>query len=719
VKDKILSDITSAIFKKQSITRKMAHILLKGLPESGKTSLLNRLLKKPFCEQYSSTGMCERTVTVEVGPSSTHTSCYTSDEKTWAVTDFDESMVSQLDGCKQFALSSREDENPAILHPGGGPSEPVSDLECHVKEVLNKHNITNIVDLQTKCSLYIRDTGGQVEFQESLSLLIFGPSVFIFVLKTNIDLHAKYTIQYRLATGEVSNRYTSSISTMDALIQFLTSVSAIQTTEEGVFEVDGTSVCHKPIVFIVGTHTDLLGSEAQPVLDSINQELHEMISKWKFSHIISYADGLLNRVMYEVNNIKGDDTQFQKLRSGINRYISCKSEFSVKYPVSYLLFCLELQNIEEAVLSMDRCKKLAAKFNIEEREIGSLLHFLHFRVGIIQHYNVKGISDVIIKEPQVLLDKVTELILNTFLLNPTLPKAQQKSFCEKGILEFSAFGDVLNENDQITSEQFLLFLLHLHVAVRFTDKMGIRKYFIPSVLNHVPKSPLGAVDTNIVPLAITFQLGHCPKGLFGMMIAYLLDPEDSQELTFDLSEEHIYQDQVSLLVSSSDDIDKICLRNHLSYLEVGVVLENYSTSAIPSELCAPRGNSPSFTCCKIRKTLEDCIQFSLKKLHYDYKKIGTCFSLRCSYDNCSQLHEVKMSEKCCYMRCSNNNPSKVRLGGSAKLWFNEGKVAIRILKKMIIMSFTFTGASTASVSSLSNASTSTASTSTAVASKCL
>ncbi len=138
----------------------------------------------------------------------------------------------------------------------------MSDFECHVKEVLGTHNIKNIVDLQTRCSLYIRDTGGQVEFQESLSLLIFGPSVFIFVLRTDIDIHAKNTIQYRLATGEISNKYTSSISTMDALIQFLTSVSAIQTTEEGVYEVDGTSVCHKPVVFIVGTHIDELGSGA-------------------------------------------------------------------------------------------------------------------------------------------------------------------------------------------------------------------------------------------------------------------------------------------------------------------------------------------------------------------------------------------------------------------------------------------------------------------------
>jgi hypothetical protein len=35
--------------------------------------------------------------------------------------------------------------------------------------------------LKKSYSLYLRDTGGQVEFQEMISLLIFGPSIFFFV----------------------------------------------------------------------------------------------------------------------------------------------------------------------------------------------------------------------------------------------------------------------------------------------------------------------------------------------------------------------------------------------------------------------------------------------------------------------------------------------------------------------------------------------------------
>ncbi len=686
IPEKFTDEVTSAIFNEQSIRRKITNILLKGLPGSGKTSLLDRLLNKPPRVNYSSTGMCEKIVIVQIDPSSTHTSVFTSEDNTWKVTDFDESVISQLDSYKEF-IPGNVIKRPRLQHYESSPYQldyPGSDIQYHVREVLNKHDIKNIADLRTKNSLYIRDTGGQVEFQESLSLLIFGPSIFIFVMRTDIDIHTKNIIQYRSANGESINQYQSSISTMDALIQFLTSVSAIQTTDEGVLEKvtsvsaiqtteDGmlekvTSVCHEPIVFIVGTHIDMIGSEAQSVLDSINLMLHNMICERNFLPFVRYSNGPLNTIMYKVDNTSSEDQQFQKLRSDINKFIQDRDEFLFEYPVSYLLFCLELHSIHETVLSMDRCKKLAAKFYIEEEEMGLLLRFLHFRVGIIQHYDIEGLSDVIIKEPQVLFNKVTELILKTFSSSGSIPKNQQDSFCKRGILEASVFKNLLSEKDKITPDQFLKFLLHLRVAVSITDKKGVLKYFIPSVLNHVEESPSDTISTVIDPLAITFKLGHCPQGLFGMLISYLLNPKGDQNLTFDLIENQIYQDQVSLRVKSSVDVDQICLRSHLSHLEVSSVLQNYP----PNVLALPRKTSPSEVCSKLRQTFDTCLQLSLNKLHYDYGKVEPYFSLKCHLENCCKLHEVQLEMTTWAMHCSTHN-IRIAPSESGMFWFNEGR----------------------------------------------
>ncbi len=683
-KHKFTDEVTSAIFNEQSIRRKIANILLKGLPGSGKTSLLDRLLNKPLRVYYPSTGMCEKIVVVQIDPSSTHIPAYACEDNTWKATDFDESVVSQLDSYKEF-IPGNAIKRPRLQHYESSPYQlnyPGSDVQYHVREVLNKHNIKNIVDLQTKNSLYIRDTGGQVEFQESLSLLIFGPSIFIFVMRTDIDIHTKNIIQYRSANGEIINQYHSSISTMDALIQFLTSVSAIQTTEDSVsaiqttedsvFQVDGASVHHKPVVFVVGTHIDKLGSEASDILDNINKMLHDMIHQMKFSHLICPADSLLKKVMYEVNNTSEEDKQFHCLRSDINQYIRSKSDFEVEYPVSYLLFCLELQNINETVISISRCKTLAAKFYIDETEIKSLLDFLHFRVGIIQYYDVEGISDLVIKEPQVLFNKVTQLIVNTFLCRIPLPMSQRESFCQRGILEFSAFEGLIGDKDQMTSQQFLKFLLHLRVAVSFTDNSGVLKYFIPSVLNHVEKSPSDTINTVIAPLAVNFKLGHCPKGLFAMLISYLLDPEKNEDVTFDLLEDQIYQDQVSLRVNSSIDRDQICLRSHLSHLEVSVVLENYPPSNSSKMSCLPRTTTPSEVCCKLRQTFDTSLKLSLNKLHYNYDKVEPFFSLKCHLENCYERHEVQLEMTTWAMHCSAHS-MRMAPSESGIFWFNEGE----------------------------------------------
>ncbi len=164
---KFTDEVTSAIFNNQSLRRRIANILLQGLPGSGKTSLLDRLLNKPLRVYYSSTGMCEKIVIVQIGPSSTHTSAYTCEDSTWKVTDFDDSIVSQLDSYNEFIPGNarkkqrlQQDEiNSSQL------TNLVSGIPFHVREVLNKHKIQNIVDLQTRNSLYIRDTEDRLSFK--------------------------------------------------------------------------------------------------------------------------------------------------------------------------------------------------------------------------------------------------------------------------------------------------------------------------------------------------------------------------------------------------------------------------------------------------------------------------------------------------------------------------------------------------------------------------
>ena len=663
-------DVIEAVDQDQRIEKKMANIILKGLPEAGKTMLLDRLLKKPIKKSYSSTGISDGIVVVDIQPTSTLTSATASDS-TWNVIDFDASVHCQLEDVKQFLPSAEEKsikENPSFsslsyLVPRVSSTSEVSD---NIKKVLRAHNIKSFKDFKMKNSLYIRDTGGQVEFQESLTLLINGPSIFIFVLRTDIDIHKKNIIRYRSPDENIINDYESTISTEDALVQFLTSVSAIEITKE----VEQES--HEPVVFIVGTHIDRLKSRADSI-DDINKSLDNIIKKFKFTAIVRYCNAKASKVMYTVDNTFEDEQNFGIIRSDINSFIEKGSQFTVVYPVSYLLFCLRLQKTEATIISKKYFTELASKFSIVSNQISDLLHFLHFRIGIIHHYNVTNLTDIVIREPQVLFSKVTDLLVQTFIFPDALKMDQQKNFCEKGIFKASLLTNILGDKEhQITSKQFLAFMVYLRLAVLFTDKSGIQRYFIPSVLNHVRNTACEERKTDIAPLCICFQLGHCPQGLFGVLISHLVSPDESHEFIFDLSEDSIYQDQVSLKVKSSEDVDKISLKRHLSRIEVTMYLEICSDTE-SGPLLAPRSITPTTVCTTVRRILQDCLQLSLKTLHYDITKLQPMFCLPCSNMKCDKMHEIIIGENSCFMYC-NDRKYNILSKGHGLYWFNGGRI---------------------------------------------
>ena len=150
------------------------------------------------------------------------------------------------------------------------------------------------------------------------------------------------------------------------------------------------------------------------------------------------------------------------------------------------------------------------------------------------------------------------------------------------------------------------FLAYLRLAVPFTDKSGIMKYFFPCVLNHVQVSVGEERKTDIAPLALCFELGHCPQGLFGVLISHLVSPAKSHNVYFDLSEDKIYQNQVVLLVSSSKDRDEMSLKRHLYHIEVTMYISETSSGKECKSLCLSRSTMPTTVCTIVRSILQEC-----------------------------------------------------------------------------------------------------------------
>ena len=693
--DDFPTKIADAVFSNKMISRKLAHGILVGPTGSGKSSLMDRLLSRPRKKFSPSTGVSEQVVVDIVNPSTFH-SVTVMDHNTWTEVEYDLSLLRQMDeGVITSEADSTESPPPAKrakfesgitpdafsvptpLQQSLGKSEaisPVPPTPATKPKVLPTAKIVRRAIkkfggykkfkrfLKKSFSLYLRDTGDQVEFQEIMPLLISGPSIVFFVFRLDLDFKKKFEFKYRrsTSTGEFLNCYISSITTEEAFLQCLATVDAMDMSGEASVKT------HKPIVFIIGTHRDKLGPSADKKIAELNEHLSSLINNSGFQDLVQYADRFKGHVMFTVDNTSESNEDFKLIRSRVSNMIRGRVEFTIEYPIRYLLFCLELQDSKRSILRLCECKDMAAKYGIEEDQLVHLLQFLHLRIGVIRYFDKDGVRHIVIKEPQVLFNTVTNLIIKTSSCE-TLTDTEAEDFEKKGILTASVLATALKGLGDITPEEFLQLLVHLRITAPFSTSNSLsekKRYFFPSVLNHVPESTEEEPSTEILPLAVTFKCGYCPKGLFGVLVTHLMTSDlnegaTSHTTTFVLMQDKIFKDQVSFEVHSPGVHDEMALRLHPSHLEIKLFPEHSED----------RHTSITEVCSNVRQIVETSIHQSLQDLHYSESKVAPVTCFRC--EDCSELHKVEIGKHLVKMYCKKTRTTQ-SIPEQGKWWYKEG-----------------------------------------------
>ena len=285
-----------------------------------------------------------------------------------------------------------------------------------------------------------------------------------------------------------------------------------------------------------------------------------------------------------------------------------------------------------------------------------MLLFLHHRIGIIRYYDIEGLRHLVIKEPQVLFNKLTELIVKTFPSSPAL----LPNDLDRGIVEAAVLDQILSVDCQMTTKDFLCLLVHLRIITSFTDD-GTPKYFIPAVLNHLQDSVKVEKKSKICTLAIDFEHHHCPKGLFGTIVCHFMSQEISknqgQDVTFSLMKDSIFKDQVCWKVYKSCEIQgTVSLKMNLSHIKVTIC---------PDENEDFKSLAPM--CNNLRLMLLEAIHQSLEHLRYNPDKVAPVESFRC---NCGKLHPVEIKKNKVTIKCE----ERIYMEECCSCWFNLGEL---------------------------------------------
>ena len=438
------------------------------------------------------------------------------------------------------------------------------------KEAICRRGMEGLQQQLKTCSLYLTNTGGQMEFQELFPLVVAGPSIFFITFPLHKDLKKRYKIKYELGSEGKQYEYESSLSPMEMILQTFASIHAA-----GTFDYHGLQKERVPLrskIFIIGTHKDLLEQNSQPVTEQINaidQAVKEAVCSTSLYHKhVEHASN--NQLIFTVNNFDQSDHDFQLIRSAVDRVIQ-RNHFKIHAPSNWLIYSLILSNSMKRASSYADCVKLAQECGISGNDVDQALHFIQLTMGLIRYFpHDSDLKNIVITDPLVLFEKVTNLLVKTFTFE-RVGKPSSDDF-KKGIFSHDEFEQYTfnHSSDPISCSQFLKMLKLLRIVSPFQDDaQGIVKYFVPCAITHITEKADHPHYESLAapPLLISFfDCGFVPKGFSGALIVFLMTNEVNSFLRWELQPQFIFRDHVTFFITPS--CDSVTLRILSTHLEI-------------------------------------------------------------------------------------------------------------------------------------------------------
>ena len=516
--------------------------------------------------------------------------------------------------------------------------------------------------IKDSLTIYFTDTGGQPEFQEVLPALISGPSLFFVVFNLIDDLNQRYRVQF-VSPSQESRPYESSFTVKEALLQSLASIAS--TCSYASYN-SKEMVAIKPHIVLVATHEDK-ASEAQ--IRAIQKELKETLEKTEYyrQNILVFA--AKNEPVFTVNNLSSDGQDTDKIRKIVER-IAKHPSFHIEVPLPWLVSSLAFRLLQVPVISYEQCTSIASECGIDTpEELKEALWFLHHKVGFIRYFDsVPELRDVVILDPQLLFDKITELISSTFTFDPVLVGAyDDEQFRKTGMFSLRTIEDLTTRSpEHLNSTKLIKLLEHLHVISPIQDTSGkVEKYFMPCVLSHA--SPNASIreeaSSKVPPLFITFRCGYCPKGVFSALIVHLMSKHNNggAKITWRLNEDEVSRDRVSFSVDKA--LHTVSITTHCTHLEVLVQSETQASAHLLQ-------TSPHEVCDSIRQCIDEGIVAVSQTLHYSCDSAFS-YSFYCTHPSCTKPHDhlaVCYDNDPIAMKCSKSR-KPCDLPDNCRIWF--------------------------------------------------
>ena len=597
----------------------------------------------------------------------------------------DESEQSETD-CSSISSSSLSFAKTSVA------SLHVTASSVQIQDSSSKGELVQLVEKSQGSKRFLElqwihfiDSGGQPQFHEVLPAFIRNTTATIFVMKLSERLDEHPVIKYYDKNGQVCGKPFRHALTNEQMLQCSIRTILSRPSREG----------KHSKTLIVGTHRDKESSCSESRIEK-NRKLTDVLVPLLKDQLVHYHLG--TEVIFPIN-AKKPKKQDHQVCAEIRKQIEDKKNAPPPYKIPIGWFLLEQDIIKvskEGVISKSKCLGLAAPLNINGEVLTAALKYFD-DLNIFLYYP-SVLPELVFSNPQILLDKVTELVHFSYSLQTCSPpgavegvrQLKQKKgkatsfsklvpfrsshssesppvalegkwlqFRDKGMVTLEMFQDERFSAhyipDLFTPADLIKLLKHLLIIAPLSDT----EYFMPSLLQMtspdelVQKPP--APSSSAAPLLVYFPAGCAQNGVFCALVVYLLS-----ECHWEFSKGKL------------ECVSRSCVCFHLPDTPVSIELvDSFSYFKVSVE--APDVMYPK-VCPKIREAIFSGVDAAATALRYNNSKPKPAFLCgKCGSESPSHATIPTNCDEICYLICTKSTSCYESLTEQHTVWLDVKK----------------------------------------------
>ena len=237
----------------------------------------------------------------------------------------------------------------------------------------------------------------------------------------------------------------------------------------------------KPNITLVLTHKDMVQT-----LDTDQYIENYIQCIVKHFQGKPYAQYITRNNIFVVDNKTGDDADFSHLRNELIHHLANQKSWGFEMPISWHKLKADVikraQKAGKKYLSLTEVESMATEYGMKKKKVDAFLKVQN-SLGEFIHYSSPNLQEIVITDPQWLVDMCKALITHSSFLDTRNLTSSVLNNLKQGQVTDAGLQELWN-GEAVDFPKELLIKFKLIVPLNFTKAEG-RRYLIPSMLPRI------------------------------------------------------------------------------------------------------------------------------------------------------------------------------------------------------------------------------------------